>query len=147
MSDYQGITPSLAIEIQQHEAIDLVRYGFELNRRDFAKLIAGGLLVCMVVLPSAAQESGSVRNETLPEALDAWLHLGEDGKITVYTGKVEMGQNIRTSLSQQVAEELKVPVASVTLVMGDTSLVPFDRGTFGSLTTPTMGPRLRKVAA
>jgi isoquinoline 1-oxidoreductase len=65
----------------------------------------------------------------------------------VFTGKVEVGQNIRTSLAQQVAEELRVPVDSVTMVMGDTDLVPWDAGTFGSRTTPTMGPQLRAVAA
>jgi CO/xanthine dehydrogenase Mo-binding subunit len=65
----------------------------------------------------------------------------------VYTGKVEMGQNIRTSLTQQVAEELRVPLGAISLIMGDTSLTPFDRGTFGSQTTPTMGPQLRNVSA
>ena len=58
-----------------------------------------------------------------------------------------MGQNIRTSLAQQVAEELRVAVDSITMVMGDTDLVPWDAGTFGSRTTPTMGPQLRAVAA
>lgn len=68
-------------------------------------------------------------------------------KVTVYTGKVEVGQNIRTSLSQLVAEELMVPLSSVTMIMGDTDLVPYDRGTYGSLTTPQMGPQLCKAAA
>ena len=67
--------------------------------------------------------------------------------MTVYTGKVEVGQNIRTSLSQCVAEELHVPVSKIQMVMGDTQLTPFDMGTFGSRTTPTMSPQLRKVAA
>jgi isoquinoline 1-oxidoreductase len=58
-----------------------------------------------------------------------------------------VGQNIRTSLSQIVAEELMVPVSSITMVMGDTDLVPYDMGTFGSRTTPQMGPQLRKAAA
>ena len=58
-----------------------------------------------------------------------------------------MGQNIRTSLSQIVAEELMVPISSVTMIMGDTDLVPYDAGTFGSRTTPQMGTQLRKAAA
>jgi isoquinoline 1-oxidoreductase len=58
-----------------------------------------------------------------------------------------MGQNIRTSLAQQVAEELRVPFSSVNLVMADTQLTPYDMGTFGSRTTPFMGPQLRTVAA
>ena len=73
--------------------------------------------------------------------------IGENGKVTVYTGKVEVGQNIRTSLSQAVAEELHVPISKIELVMGDTKLTPFDMGTFGSRTTPTMNLQLRKVAA
>ena len=67
--------------------------------------------------------------------------------MTVYTGKVEMGQNIRTSLSQAVSEELCVPIDKIEMVMGDTQLTPFDMGTFGSRTTPTMNLQLRKVAA
>ena len=65
----------------------------------------------------------------------------------VFTGKVEVGQNIRTSLAQLVAEELRVPFDTITMVMGDTDLVPWDMGTFGSRSTPTMGPQLRTMAA
>ena len=68
-------------------------------------------------------------------------------RVTVYTGKTEVGQNIRTSLSQAVAEELHVPVASIRMLMADTDLTPYDMGTFGSRTTPTMAPQLRKAAA
>ena len=66
--------------------------------------------------------------------------------VKVFTGKVEVGQNIRTSLAQLVAEELRVPFDSITMVMGDTDLTPWDMGTFGSRTTPTMGPQLRTMA-
>ena len=79
--------------------------------------------------------------------MSAWLHIAADGKVKVFTGKVEVGQNIRTSLAQQVAEELRVPFDSIAMVMGDTDLVPWDMGTFGSRTTPTMGPQLRTMAA
>ena len=67
--------------------------------------------------------------------------------MTVYTGKVEVGQNIRTSLTQAVAEELRAPVGSIRLVMGDTDLTPYDMGTFGSRTTPRMAPQLRKASS
>ncbi|HSK65075.1 MAG TPA: molybdopterin cofactor-binding domain-containing protein, partial [Pyrinomonadaceae bacterium] len=83
----------------------------------------------------------------LPREIGAWIHIEPDGSIVVYTGKVEFGQNIRTSLAQAVAEELHVPITTVRLVMGDTDLTPFDMGTFGSRTTPTMAPQLRKAAA
>ena len=83
--------------------------------------------------------------EEAPTQIAAWLHIGANGAITVYTGKVEVGQNTRTSLSQAVADELHVPTGSVELVMGDTDRVPFDIGTFGSLSTPRMAPQLRKA--
>lgn len=79
--------------------------------------------------------------------VSAWLHIGADGVVQVFTGKTEVGQNIRTSLSQAVAEELHVPIASIRMLMADTDLVPFDMGTFGSRSTPDMALHLRKVAA
>ena len=138
----------LTAEVKQHEAIPHVSYGFALNRRDLFKVLGGGLLVCCA-MRTGAQESGAARhdNQDLPTAISGWLHISKDGTITVFTGKAELGQNIRTSLAQQVAEELHVPVSTISLVMADTDLTPFDMGTFGSRTTPYMGPQLRKVAA
>jgi CO/xanthine dehydrogenase Mo-binding subunit len=140
----------LRMERLQHEAIPRVKYGFELHRRDFFKLLGGGMVV-VCAGPALAQESGARRHddddEELPQAISAWLHIAEDGIVTVYTGKVEMGQNIRTSLTQQVAEELRAPIGVISLIMGDTALTPYDMGTFGSRTTPTMGPQLRNVSA
>ena len=98
-----------------------------------------------------AQESGGQRRRgggrNTPQEISAWLHIDEKGQVTAYTGKVEVGQNIRTSLSQAVAEELHVPVESITMVMGDTKYCPYDAGTFGSRTTPDMSRQLRRVAA
>ncbi|HEX5436150.1 MAG TPA: molybdopterin cofactor-binding domain-containing protein [Gemmatimonadaceae bacterium] len=82
-----------------------------------------------------------------PEEIGAWLHIGSDGVVTVYTGKVEVGQGIRTSLAQEVAAELRVSFTDIRMVMGDTDLTPYDMGTFGSRSTPQMGTQLRKVAA
>ena len=75
------------------------------------------------------------------------MHIAADGTVTAYTGKVEVGQDIRTSLTQAIAEEFRVLPASITLVMGDTALSPFDMGTFGSRTTPDMNLQLRQAAA
>jgi isoquinoline 1-oxidoreductase len=83
----------------------------------------------------------------LPAEIGKWLEIGTDGTVTVYTGKVEVGQNIRTSLAQAVAEELRVPLDQVQVVMGDTDRTPFDMGTFGSMTTPIMAAHLHRVAA
>ncbi|HXN17126.1 MAG TPA: molybdopterin cofactor-binding domain-containing protein [Candidatus Binatus sp.] len=139
------------IEPERYELRAGPAYHFETDRRDFFKFLGAGLLVVMALkATSAAQESGSrshAAQQNLPKDIAAWLHIGENGKVTVYTGKVEVGQNIRTSLSQGVAEELHYPIDEIELVMGDTQLTPFDMGTFGSRTTPTMNLQLRKVAA
>ena len=121
--------------------------GIEIDRRDFLKVLGGGLLVCLTPIPSLAQESGrGFGSHELPKDISAWIHIDADGQVKVFTGKVEVGQNIRTSLAQAVAEELRVPFDSITMVMGDTDLVPWDMGTFGSRTTPTMAPQLRSMA-
>lgn len=137
----------LHLEVEQHEVSEILHW-FTLDRRDFLKVFGGGLLVCAAAPSTLAQESGRVRGgQQLPKDLDSWLHIAPDGRITVMTGKVEMGQNIRTSLAQQVAEELRAPFDQITMLMGDTDLVPWDAGTFGSQTTPRMAPILRDVAA
>jgi CO/xanthine dehydrogenase Mo-binding subunit len=136
----------LTLELSQHE-IDGVLHWFELNRRDFLKVFSGGLLVCLSLKRSVAQESGIPGGDhPLPQDIASWLYIGEEGHVTVYTGKVEMGQNIRTSLAQQVAEELRVPMDSISMIMGDTDQTPWDAGTFGSRTTPTMGRQLRTIS-
>jgi nicotinate dehydrogenase subunit B len=120
---------------------------FAFDRRKFLKLTGGGLVVAFV-LPNLFSFAGEALPPEVPVGqVGAWIHIGEDGTVSVYTGKVEVGQNIRTSLSQIVAEELKVPMSSVKMIMGDTDLVPYDSGTYGSLTTPKMGTQLRKAAA
>lgn len=137
------------LEVERYELHAGPTYRFEPDRRDFFKLLGGGL-VLLLSLDSkvSAQESGrGGRGQGLPENIGAWLHIGEDGAITVFTGKTEVGQNIRTSLAQAVAEELRAPIASIKLVMADTAFTPWDMGTFGSRTTPTMAPQLRKMAA
>ena len=146
----EGHQTELYLEPERYELRAAAPYRFDVGRRDFFKFLGAGVLVVSVLKPAIlAQESGGRqrRGESLPKEIDAWLHIGENGKINVYTGKAEMGQNIRTSLSQAVAEELHVPIDQIELVMGDTQLTPFDMGTFGSRTTPTMNLQLRKVAA
>ncbi|MGA8184688.1 MAG: molybdopterin cofactor-binding domain-containing protein [Terriglobia bacterium] len=120
---------------------------FPLNRREFLKLVGGGILVFSTVRCSWAQEGGRGRGHALPEDFNAFLRIGEDGKVTGYTGKIEMGQGVITSLAQMLADELDVPYDSVHMVMGDTALCPWDRGTFGSMTTRFFGPPFRAAAA
>jgi nicotinate dehydrogenase subunit B len=119
-------------------------------RRDFLKLFGSGLLIGIAPAPVLGQESGGrfgFGGHQLPKNVSAWIHVDPDSRVTVFTGKVEVGQNIRTSLAQQVAEELRVPFDSITMVMGDTARTPYDMGTFGSMTTPRMGPELRTMAS
>ena len=155
MSKHRMIDDSIEIERYELFAEPAYHFNLELERRDFFKLLGGGLVLVFTLDAFASQESGRQEGESgrrgqsnsTPKEIGGWLHIGEDGSITGYTGKVEFGQNIRTSLSQVVAEELRVPISSIRLAMGDTDLTPFDMGTFGSRTTPTMAPQLRKAAA
>jgi isoquinoline 1-oxidoreductase len=129
-------------EPERYELLEGPAYSFELERRGFLQILGTGLLVLLVPKGGSSQEP-----RDLPREVGAWLHVGEDGAITVFTGKVEFGQNIRTELTQVVAEELRAPLEKIRLVMGDTDLTPFDMGTFGSRTTPIMAAQLRQVAA
>ena len=142
---------NLQLEPERYELAEGATYHFDVDRREFFKLFgAGVMVVCLLSDARGMQESGARRQshgEELPKEIGAWLHIAESGVVTVYTGKVEVGQNIRTSLTQAVAEELRVRTDKIQLVMGDTQLTPFDMGTFGSRTTPTMNLQLRKVAS
>ena len=138
------------IEPERYELFAAPNYNFHLDRRDFIKTFGFGILFIVPTARALAQQDESGRGRmgnNLPQEISAWLHIDEAGTVTVLTGKVEVGQNARTSLTQAVADELHVPVASIRVVMGDTDLVPFDMGTFGSRTTPTMAPQLRRAAA
>lgn len=143
------------IEPERYELFENPAYRFFFDRRSFMKVFGGGIVLLVPLSRLLAQETQRPAGESgrgqgtqrVPNDIGAWIHVNEDGGITVYTGKVEMGQNIRTSLSQAVADELHVPISMVHLVMGDTDLTPFDMGTFGSRTTPTMAPQLRRAAA
>src|ERR1700674_6116601 len=149
MSD---ITGKFVPEPERFEFSAAPIHHFELARRDFFKLLGAGIAVFAVAKNSSAiQETApgprSFHSEELPKEITSWLHVGEDGRVTGFTGKVEIGQNIRTSLAQTIADELRVPFESVRMVTADTALTPFDAGTFGSRTTPTITPQLRRVAA
>lgn len=143
-------TARFAPEPERYEFYSGPIHMYEIERRDFFRILGAGVAIFAVSARSVcAQETAPTHGfhmEDPPEEISAWLHIGEDGGVTVFTGKVEVGQNIRTSLAQSVADELRVPFACVRLVMADTLLTPFDMGTVGSRTTPTMAPQLRRVA-
>lgn len=135
-------------DVAEKFEIDVSAPASRINRRRFFKLLGGGIAITFVasdILSAAVTGIGGVTADD--NSIHAWIHVGENNKVTVYTGKVEVGQNIRTSLAQIVAEELKVPFDTIGMVMGDTDLTPYDRGTYGSRSIPYMGPQLRKAAA
>lgn len=146
---YKDAEVQVGLEPERYELYAAPLYDFTMTRRDFFKVLGGGLVVLCFLDDALAQGRGGGRGfgGAAPQDIGAWLHIGEDGTVTAYTGKVEIGQNARTSLTQVVAEELRAPVSSIRVLMADTDLVPFDPGTFGSRTTPDMVPRLRRAAA
>lgn len=148
-SPAQAPTSSGEIEVERYELTEGARYTFEIERRDFIRLVGGGLVVLAAVPRAIAQqESGrGAQGRGDATSLGAWLHIDERGKVTAFTGKVEIGQNIRTSLAQAVADELRVPIETIGMVMADTDLTPFDAGTFGSQSTPRMSRQLARAAA
>ncbi len=122
------------------------------SRREFLKRLGGGIIICAAlgeVLAAQAQEAGRGRGfgRGLPSDFNAFLRISEDGRVTGFTGKIEMGQGPITSLPQMLAEELDTPLDTVDMVMGDTDLCPWDMGTFGSMTTRMFGPALQAAAA
>ena len=107
---------------------------FPVDRRDFIKLTATGLLMLFSTRAFTPEElEAQGRGGQYATDFNAYLHIGADGKVNCLVGKVELGQGPETSFAQVLAEELDVPVASVSVVMGDTDLCPFDGGTYGSM--------------
>ena len=122
--------------------------GFPVTRREFLKIGGSGLFVFFTLGPSALLAQGhSSSRPGLPDDFNAFLRIGEDGSVSCFTGKIEMGQGVVTSLAQMLADELDVSLDAVRMVMGDTDLCPWDMGTFGSRTTRFFGPPLREAGA
>jgi isoquinoline 1-oxidoreductase len=123
--------------------------GFPLSRREFIKLTGGGIFIFFAAGEPwgllEAQQRGAGRE--LPTDFNAFIRIAEDGRVTGFTGKAELGQGANTSLAQIAAEELDVPLDSVTMILGDTAVCPWDMGTFGSRTIKYFGPPFRQAAA
>jgi len=119
-----------------------------MKRRSFVKILGGGIFIffqpwsAFDLLGLPAEQARSLTKD-----YNAFLHIAEDGTISCFTGKIEMGQGVITSLAQMMADELNVPFERVKMVMGDTDLCPYDAGTWGSQTTQTFGPAMRAAAA
>jgi len=125
----------------------------KMNRREFFKrlgVLGGGVIIGFNTFDGSTwarmARSGFLGAE-IPTDFNAFLRIGTDNRVVLYTGKIEMGQGTMTSLPQLLAEELYVSVDAVDIVMGDTDLCPWDAGTFGSLSIRHFGIFLREAAA
>lgn len=123
-------------EPERYELREPPAYDFIPTRREFLEIAGTGLLV--TVIAGEADAATEVAGRLL---------IGDDGIVTVYTGKVEVGQGARTELAMAAAEELGVPLDKVRVVMADTDVVPADGITAGSRTTPSTVPAVRKAAS
>jgi len=134
------------LQSSYEETLEPVGYDFGLKRRTFVQFLGAGLLLAVSAAPALAQRRGG-RGGGGARKIAARVHFGKDGAITVMTGKVEGGQGARAELSEAAAEELRVPVSRIQLLMADTSLVPDDGVTAGSGSTPRTVPAVRHGAA
>jgi len=112
------------------------------DRRDFLKYLGGGIAIAFT---AGGQELLAQRRA--PSDFNGYLLIEENGNVKCFTGKIEMGQGIITSLAQMLADELDVSLDTVEMIMGDTDLCPWDMGTFGSMSTRFFGPPLRAAGA
>ena len=122
----------------------------KLSRRQFLRG-TGALIVSFNLFPTAsdllAQGTVGSGNEPNPTSLDSWLAIAQDGTVTVFSGKVDLGTGVETALAQIVAEELDVPFDRINMIGLDTTKA-IDQGiTAGSRTIERGGPQLRQAAA
>jgi isoquinoline 1-oxidoreductase len=129
------------------------RFNFELNRRSFVQVLGAGVLVTVLAGPSLAQEGrrrGGGGNAFMggpPSTIAARIHVADDGTLTVLCGKVDGGQGARCEVAMAAAEELRVPIERMQVILSDTALTPNDGMTAGSGTTPRTIPSVRQGAA
>src|SRR5688572_1205123 len=162
-TDYFAESLNLA-DVDYDEPVDRVTFEFGLfdgglSRRQFVQLLGAGLVIAVATPDAGAQQQqrgggqgrgrggGQGRGTPAPRPISARIHLGNDGTITVLTGKVECGQGARAQITQAAAEELRVSPDRIRLIMADTAMVPDDGITAGSRTTPSTLPAIRQAAA
>jgi isoquinoline 1-oxidoreductase subunit beta len=139
------------------EPVDRVEFNFGVTRRQFVQVLGAGLIIAAWDFSAIAQDDEGPRKGGGGKGgrgrgggggtLSARIHIAKDGAITVLTGKVECGQGARAELTQAAAEELRLAVEQLTLVMADTGLCPDDGITAGSGSTPGTVPTIRRAAA
>ena len=141
----ENVSAKGILESECCEPADEPSSAFQVSRRGFLQLLGAGLLITVAEGLSFGERGGTGARRA--GTVSARVHIDQDGRITVMTGKVEIGQGSRAQLTQAAAEELRVAADQIHLVMGDTALVPDDGTTAGSRTTPSTVPAVRKGAA
>jgi CO/xanthine dehydrogenase Mo-binding subunit len=134
-------------EVERYELRAAPVYSFAANRREFVQAMGAGLAVVVTVQSAEAQRDGRRGRGGGEIKLSQRFQLDVDGTVTVFTSKVEVGQGSRTQITQAAAEELRLPLDKIRLVMADTERCPDDGGTAGSRTTPATVPSVRRAAA
>jgi CO/xanthine dehydrogenase Mo-binding subunit len=123
-----------------------------ISRRNFLKA-TGGLVVSFnlfePVLNLFAQGGTPLSNAggLSPDQLDSWLAIAQDGTVSVFTSKVDLGTGTGTALGQIVAEELDVPISKIRMEIGDTTKSVDQGRTSASRTLERAGPQMRQAAA
>ena len=134
--DYQGQS-----ELGQN-ALTRPNHPWDLSKpeeRDWFNILGEGLVVVWPPPPE--------KTRTWPKMGGAWLHIGPNGHVTAFSGKVDVGQDNYSAFRLIVAEELCAALSEVEVILGDTDLCPWDIGTFGSRSMPDSGEALRRAAA
>jgi|tagenome__1003787_1003787.scaffolds.fasta_scaffold20967982_2 nicotinate dehydrogenase subunit B len=119
------------------------------SRRELLKG-SGALVVSFAIArrgPAFAQDSPAAGKPVALDEVDSFLAIDANGRVTVFSGKVDLGTGVRTALTQMAAEELDVPLDQVRVVQGDTALTPDQGPTYGSLSVQIGGVQIRQAAA
>src|SRR5690348_6100979 len=117
-----------------------------MDRRDFLKSGAAIVVSFSLSPRSLFAQTGATKPLDLKQ-VDSFLAIHPDGRVTIYTSKVDVGTGSRIAIAQMAAEELGIPVDRVTLVDGDTATCPDQGGTGGSTGLTRGGAEIRRAAA
>src|SRR5215475_3123771 len=118
--------PPECCEPERFELDEPLAYQFCWDRREFLGLAGAGLMLLVFTPAAEAQRSRGRGNSGGTSTLGARIHFGEDGSVTIFTGKIEEGQGPRTEIALAAAEELQIPVDRVRVMMADTDVTPND---------------------
>src|SRR5215470_4143390 len=118
------------------------------GRRQFLKG-SGALVVAfaMVDTVTAQAQNAAAQKSLAADAVDSYLVVERDGRVTLYAGKVDIGTGARVAYRQIVAEELDIPIERIAMIEGDTALCPDQGGTGGSTGIVNGGMQIRQAAA